>query len=823
MSSSFPPSFDSAIFNTSAFNYSGSLTLDEASKYFLKLTGGSITYLNVVNNLDCASLTIAGNAVDLSLLTGVTAGTPAPSKVLSLDASSFYNGDFKITGEIFMSGNAKDIHIDGIGSKVNIAGLGAGIILSSTTSSIVMNSTLTNSISTQGGISLSGIIFGSTQAGYLTSITPGTAAASKAVILDSSLNIQNINNITSTGIIANSYVNNTGSLLNYQTWTNAVGTPIVCNLQMSSTLPRFGTSSAHPFRIMSANAICAYFDTSGNCAIGTAAPNASYKLDVSGNINMTGGLYKSGIDISTAITGLTLGATIASKVLSVDASRNINNLNWIYATSNYSTSMSQNCAFNMYNGSTFLGLGLDSIGGTTFRLGECAANGGAWSGNYSSLRVQDLQINMGGGDWIKFSRIGASVKAGIQISNYFSYVCNDINSTILTSSGSSSYPWSWPSKSISYLGTDFFTWGLQSVGSAVGNAICTASKTTQYYDFTTLIYTQSNTNHQLIQKRVRIDNAVTDTSMLANLSIKCDSTNVVDAVYSNGLNIESLDATPITFQIQLNRNSGSTSTNAAFLGTYSANNLGIMTGNIRAITIGGTNQYVGIGTASPACPLDVNGNNGIVFGAGGFNVYSFAFGGGSTSVTSFGLGPLSVAISIRASNSITCSSLVQTSDRRLKENIKPLEIDLDKFYELNPIKYNLIGENDINIGLIAQDVLNAGFTHLVGFVENPFMKAKDEVLVDHIQLVLKYDRITMINMMQIKKLMKKNEILESDNKEKENEITSLKTYSIELGEKCVELQSQVKILQDGVLSYEQLEAHIRKTIKDVNNESFVKS
>lgn len=763
MSSSFPPSFDSAIFNTSAFNYSGSLTLDEASKYFLKLTGGSITYLNVVNNLDCASLTIAGNAVDLSLLTGVVAGTPAPSKVLSLDASSFYNGDFKITGEIFMSGNAKDIHIDGIGSKVNIAGLGAGIILSSTTSSIVTNSTLTNSISTQGGISLSGILFGSTQAGYLTSITTGTAAASKAVILDSSLNIQNINNITSTGIIANSYVNNTGSLLNYQTWTNAVGTPIVCNLQMSSTLPRFGTSSAHPFRIMSSNAICAYFDTSGNCAIGTAAPNALYKLDVSGNINMTGALYKSGADISTAITGLTLGATIASKVLSVDASRNINNLNWVYATSNYSTSMSSNCAFNMYNGSTFLGLGLDGAGGTTFRLGECAANGGAWSGNYSSLRVQDCQVNMGGGDWVKITRIGATVKAGIQLSNYFSYICNDINSTILTSSGSSVYPWSWPSKSISYLGTDFFTWGLQSVGSTVGNAICTASKTTQYYDFTTLIYTQSNTNHQLIQKRVRIDNAVTDTSTLANLSIKCDSTNVVDTNYSLPLTIDSLDATPISFDFQLHRGSGSTTTNGCFIGTRTNNDFAFQSNNVRRMTIA-ANGNIGIGIAVPLCALHISGTGtgGPTFGSGGTNIYGYTGSSGTWTGSGYGVGPQAYAMSLFCTGSASFSNIMQTSDRRLKENIKPLELDLDKFYELKPVKYNLIGEETTEIGLISQEVMNAGYSELVAFVANPEMKAEDEVLVDGVQLNMKYDRIAIVNMMMIKKLMKKIEILESE-------------------------------------------------------------
>ena len=46
-------------------------------------------------------------------------------------------------------------------------------------------------------------------------------------------------------------------------------------------------------------------------------------------------------------------------------------------------------------------------------------------------------------------------------------------------------------------------------------------------------------------------------------------------------------------------------------------------------------------------------------------------------------------------------------------------------------------------------------------VPDPTLKAKDEVLVDGYKLVLKYDRIAIINMMMIQKLMKKIEDLEN--------------------------------------------------------------
>jgi hypothetical protein len=46
------------------------------------------------------------------------------------------------------------------------------------------------------------------------------------------------------------------------------------------------------------------------------------------------------------------------------------------------------------------------------------------------------------------------------------------------------------------------------------------------------------------------------------------------------------------------------------------------------------------------------------------------------------------------------------SDRRIKENIKPLTYGLDAVMKFQPVQYNLIGnpKNDVTLGLIAQDV-----------------------------------------------------------------------------------------------------------------------
>ena len=55
--------------------------------------------------------------------------------------------------------------------------------------------------------------------------------------------------------------------------------------------------------------------------------------------------------------------------------------------------------------------------------------------------------------------------------------------------------------------------------------------------------------------------------------------------------------------------------------------------------------------------------------------------------------------------SVTATTLTETSDARLKENVKPLENALDKVLALEGVSYNLIAKPDNNeIGFIAQEV-----------------------------------------------------------------------------------------------------------------------
>lgn len=70
------------------------------------------------------------------------------------------------------------------------------------------------------------------------------------------------------------------------------------------------------------------------------------------------------------------------------------------------------------------------------------------------------------------------------------------------------------------------------------------------------------------------------------------------ANYDMPIFMESSNATPIGFGLQMNNATSATSTNSAYFGTTTGNDLVMMTANTRRLTITSTGR-VGIGTGSP--------------------------------------------------------------------------------------------------------------------------------------------------------------------------------------------------------------------------------
>ena len=84
--------------------------------------------------------------------------------------------------------------------------------------------------------------------------------------------------------------------------------------------------------------------------------------------------------------------------------------------------------------------------------------------------------------------------------------------------------------------------------------------------------------------------------------------------------------------------------------------------------------------------------------SGSNNRLHIAKGGG------IGIGTDDPAVKLDVNGSIKCNSVTETSDYRLKENIKPLESTLDKIKNLKPVSYNLKKDGSYDEGLIAHEV-----------------------------------------------------------------------------------------------------------------------
>jgi len=108
------------------------------------------------------------NEADLEKIDGITDGTAAASKALVLDASS---------------------NIAGIGT------VGCGAITSSG------NLAVTGTITGDTSLTLDSTTITTAEIGVLDAVTPGTAAASKALVLDANLDIGTIRNLTSSGVV----------------------------------------------------------------------------------------------------------------------------------------------------------------------------------------------------------------------------------------------------------------------------------------------------------------------------------------------------------------------------------------------------------------------------------------------------------------------------------------------------------------------------------------------------------------------------------------------------------------------------------------------
>ncbi len=254
------------------------------------------------------------------------------------------------------AGSSKALVVDGSKNISGIGTLGATTINATTMSGTIQTASQPNitsvgtltSISTSGNLTMGSTTISQSEIGVLDNVTPGTSSASKALIVDSSRNITNINALTAselTGTIqtaAQPNITSVGTLTSVSTSGDlTMGTTTISESEIGVLDGvTAGTASASKALIVDSsrditniNALTAS-ELTGTLQT-SAQPNITSvgtldSLEVAGDITV-GSTVISETDIAK-LDDITNGTASASKALVVDANRDITNINALTAS-----------------------------------------------------------------------------------------------------------------------------------------------------------------------------------------------------------------------------------------------------------------------------------------------------------------------------------------------------------------------------------------------------------------------------------------------------------------------------------------------------------
>ncbi|KAG6944225.1 hypothetical protein JG688_00017197 [Phytophthora aleatoria] len=241
----------------------------------------------------------------------------------------------------------------------------------------------------------------------------------------------------------------------------------------------------------------------------------------------------------------------------------------------------------------------------------------------------------------------------------------------------------------------------------------------------------------------------------------------LDGSYTRMMRCVGSNTTPIEFQIEVGNGTNATSTNAAWIGTRTNNDLRFGVNDSTAMTLSAAGR-LGLGTTTPNVPLHIPGFTSISYGNGSTMVYRLRTNNG---VTEMALGPILYDTTAVFGGYISCAALATTSDGRLKQNIQSAPLDRIKilYDKCNVVIYEWIPSEKRQgqeVGFIAQDLVRAGLTDLVSVFHRDGMPVGEDANISpkDVQLNVDYSRIAAYNMKMIQHLMAEIEELKKENK-----------------------------------------------------------
>lgn len=221
-----------------------------------------------------------------------------------------------------------------------------------------------------------------------------------------------------------------------------------------------------------------------------------------------------------------------------------------------------------------------------------------------------------------------------------------------------------------------------------------------------------------------------------------------------GIRVGKAESVKNAFTIQWNHSSDGSSNNSLSFDSYGSSNQLVL----------GTGGYVLMNEVPTNGRGALHINQYATFTYSSSKQYNIATNSYSTISSS------SIDLSIYAVKNIWCESIIAcSSDRRMKSSIMPYSISDEDFMSLRPKRY--IKDEKWQIGLVAQDVVASIpnlYPDIVSACPNKDMKKTcEEDPDDGFSWVLNYDRLPILNMAVVQRLLRRIETLEEQHQQDE--------------------------------------------------------